>query len=575
MSEPPLPKDPKNFYHPSTEQEIIDMVTYANQNSLQLRVRGSAHSFGCNIYTDVCTLDRIDVNASAPDGDNINLMLDKYASIEHVEGSLVTVQAGIHLGHDPNDPLSTPENSLLHQLHHTYGLALDDLGGITHQTVSGFLSTGSSGGSTTYSVKENVHALRIVDGTGQAYEVSRDDPDKRLFHAALVSLGLLGVLSKVTFNCTPRFNIKGVQISSAVHTSHVDIYDDNPTDPKRKGLTTFLTETPYTRIMWWPQTSKVANFEHERLQVWQAERCEHSDDFEREPFKLFENSEIMMLYSFLMTLMGNIEDMDAVRQIIAEKESQFKDLMKTELKDEHGLKPVQAKIITELINAINQIIFNLITGIGDQIPSQIRRALLPVFSAAAMNILTNLDNHIPFQDHAFLGLPMDNTADDTLVPTMFTEIWIPLSYATKATNAISDYFKGLLSLNRYSRTGSSAWELYSAKPTDAWMSMSYSDGTDDWKDGAFRIDPLWFIHNNDDYLDLYRPIWILLYEQKIPFRLHWGKIFPSMEDTKYNWRDIMVQSQYPRLAQFLEFRAQKDPNGIFLSSFWRYWLDVN
>ena len=572
MSGPPLDKDDKNFYHPATEQEIVDLVKYAYDNNLQLRVRGSAHSFGCNIYTDVCTVDRIDVEASAPDGDNINIKLDRYANILHVNGSRVTVEAGIHLGHDPADPLSTPENSLLHQLHHTHSLALNDLGGITHQTVSGFLSTGSSGGSTTHSVKENVHALRIIDGTGQIYEVSKDDADPDLFHAALVSLGLLGVLSTVTFDCTARYNIKGFQLSSAIHKSHVDIYNDDPPEPERKGLRSFLTETPYTRIMWWPQTSKIVNLDDERLQVWQAERLPHSEDFERNPFRLFENSEIMMLYSFLMTLLGNIDDMDAVRQIIGDKESQFQKLMRTELKDVHGLNEIQARVITELINAINQIIFGLVTDIGDKIPSKIRELILPVLSAAAMNILTSLDNHIPFQDHAYLGLPMDNTADDILVPTMFTEIFIPLPFATKATRAFRDHFSGF---NRYSRTGNNAWELYASKASDAWMSMSYSDGNDDWKDGAFRIDPLWFIHNNTEYLDLYRPIWILLHNEKIPFRLHWGKIFPSVNDTEYNWREIMVRSQYPHLTKFLALRQLKDPRGIFLSSFWRYWFSLD
>ena len=573
MSGPPLDKDDKNFYHPSTEQELVDLVKYTYDNKLQLRVRGSGHSFGCNIYTDECTLDRIDVEASAPDGDNINIKLDKYTKILRVDGSRVTVEAGIHLGHDPADPLSTLENSLLHQLHHTHKLALNDLGGITHQTVSGFLSTGSSGGSTTYSVKENIHALRIIDGTGEIYEVSKDDADPDLFHAALVSLGLLGVLSTVTFECIERFHIKGVQLSSAIHESNVDIFNDDPSEPERKGLTSFLTETQYTRIMWWPQTSKIANLDDERLQVWQAERVPHSDDFKIIPFKLFENSELMMLYSFLMTLMGNIDDMDAVRQIIGDKESQFQKLMRKELTDEHGLNQIQAKVITELINAINQIIFNLITGISDKIPSKIREAILPVLSAAAMNILTSLDDRIPFQDHAYLGLPMDNTADDILVPTMFTEIWVPLPFATKTTRVLRDHFAS--GFNRYSRTGNSAWELYASKASSAWMSMSYSDGKDVWKDGAFRIDPLWFIHNNTEYLDIYRPIWIQLHNENIPFRLHWGKIFPSVSDKEYNWREIMVRSQYPRLTNFLALRQLKDPRGIFLSSFWRYWFGVD
>ena len=593
---PPLPKDSKNYYHPLTEQEIIDMVKYASQHKLELRVRGSLHSFARNIFTDKCSLNKIDVEASAPDGNNINLMLDKYTKIESYKGSLVTVQAGICLGYNPEYPEDTAENCLLHQLYNR-GLTLDDLGGVTRQTVSGFLSTGSSGGSVTYSIDQNVYALRFIDGTGEVYEVSQDDDDQDLFHAAKVSMGLLGVLSKITFKCSPTFNIKGVQRSSTVNKSVVDIYDDNPSDPERKGLTSFLTETPYARILWWPQTSCIAHLEQERLQVWQAERIEPTDGFKREPFKLFDCSEEMMLYSFLMTLMGNIEDMEKVREIMAGQKSRFDWLLHKELTECHHLPKPEIEMITRVLNLINDLIFNLCTRIGDHIiPREIRRDILPVISAVAMNILTRLDGKTDkFQDHAYLGLPMDNTADDILVPTMFTEIWVPLTYATRATRAIRDYFNGppddqsyaaivIRAIKRffgghtpedcYSRTGNNAWELYAAKASDAWMSMSYSNGDDVWKYGAFRIDPYWFILNSEDYIDLYRPIWILLHKQNIPFRLHWGKIFPKMDDSAYDWRSIIVKNQFPRLAEFLAFRELKDPNGIFLSSFWRYWFDI-
>ena len=105
--------------------------------------------------------------------------------------------------------------------------------------MSGFLSTGSSGGSATYSMKENVHALRIIDGTGKIYEVSKDDENLDEFHATLVSLGLLGVISTVTFECVDRFHVKGVQLSSAIHESTVDIFNDDPSEPNRKELTSF------------------------------------------------------------------------------------------------------------------------------------------------------------------------------------------------------------------------------------------------------------------------------------------------------------------------------------------------
>ena len=198
MSDPPIPKDENNFYHPTSEQEIIDLVTYARDNGFKLRVRGSGHSMPQAIFTDDCDLDIVDVQAIAPDGDNINILLDQYNKITSRDGVYVTVEAGIHLGHNPMDPNSTLENSMLYRINEDYGLAVDSLGGISHQTVAGFLSTGSAGGSIQYSTYENVHALRFIDGNGEVFAVSRDDDNQDNFNAAIISLGLLGVLSQVS-----------------------------------------------------------------------------------------------------------------------------------------------------------------------------------------------------------------------------------------------------------------------------------------------------------------------------------------------------------------------------------------
>ena len=575
MSNPPILKDENNYYHPSTEQEIIDLVNYARENSFQVRVRGSGHSMPKAIFTDECDLDYVHVLAAAPDGDNVNIMLDRYTKMFTPVGDLVTVEAGIHLGHDPNDPLSTLENSFLYQLHHNHGLAVDDLGGISHQTVAGFLSTGSSGGSLTFSVHENVHALRFVDGNGQIFEVSRDDENQDNFNASVISLGLLGVLSKVTFKCSQKFNISGSQVGTLTHEASVDIFDDKPADETKRGLTPFLQETQYTRILWWPQSSKIVDMGHDRVQVWQAERIPDLPNFEPEPYKLFDNTQIMMLYSYLMTLMGNIDNMEEVRRIAASKEDQFKTLTVNELMQEHGMNIVQAKIMANILHQVNTFIITVVTEITEAIPCETRYILLPHFTAFAIKLLNMVDQSVTFQDYWYSGLPMDNSADDILVPVMWSEVWVPLSCATTATSALRDYFKeGSRDLDALLRTGNNAWELYASKASTAWMSMSYSDGNDIWKNGAFRIDPFYFIHNSRDFRALYRPFWLLLKERNIPFRLHWGKSFPAMDDTELTPTDLVI-NQYPRLQNFLDLRASKDPNGIFLNSYWRYWLGLD
>ncbi|MBV9167115.1 MAG: hypothetical protein JO342_13295 [Solirubrobacterales bacterium] len=87
---------------------------------------------------------------SPPAGENLNVMLDRYASwrAKDAERKLVEADAGIHLGADPSDPTdgATLESSLLYPLWKETGWAISDTGGITHQTVSGFTPTKSSGG---------------------------------------------------------------------------------------------------------------------------------------------------------------------------------------------------------------------------------------------------------------------------------------------------------------------------------------------------------------------------------------------------------------------------------------------
>jgi hypothetical protein len=40
------------------------------------------------------------------------------------------------------------------------------------------------------------------------------------------------------------------------------------------------------------------------------------------------------------------------------------------------------------------------------------------------------------------------------------------------------------------RTGTYAWELYSAMPTRSWLSAAHSSGDDEWKDGGVARRPV-------------------------------------------------------------------------------------
>lgn len=572
MSAPPIHKDKKNYYHPRTEEEIIALVNYARKNCFEVRVRGSGHSMPQAIFTDPCDLDKVNVLADAPDGKNVNIKLDRYIDILSMDRAkkTVTVQAGIHLGRDPMDPLSTLENSLLYQLQ-VLGFTLGDLGGISHQTVGGFLTTGSSGGSIKYSIQDNVYAIRFVDGNGEIFEVSRNDENLDNFNASVVSLGLLGIISTVTFRCDDTFNISGSQRGTLTKHAHVDIYSDDPS-AGRIGLTDFLKSTEYTRLLWWPQSSELVDQGHSRIQVWKAERIPPSPDFKPDPYAVFDNTQIMILYSYLMILLGNIDDMERVHELAKNKEDRFITLTVEELMEKYHIPRPVARAIADRLNTINTLFLGIVTGITDMCPPELRQLILPTFTTVAIKLLNEIDKDTKFQDYGYSGLPMDNSADDIIVPIMWTEMWVPLSRATEFTCALREYFKK--ETDTLQRTGNNGWEMYGSKMSNAWLSMSYSDCKDEWKDGAFRVDPYWFVDNKEEFRDMYRPIWLLLKSKKIPFRLHWGKSFPLPGDKAITAEDL-VTKQYPKLPEFLKLREKRDPQGIFLNSYWRHWLGLS
>jgi FAD-linked oxidoreductase len=124
----------------------------------------------------------------------INLdYLDGLVSVD-AERKQVTVQAGIRL---------KALNALLPQ----HGLALANLGSIAEQSIAGAISTGTHGTGIRYgSLSTQVVALTLVTAGGQRLRVSAEE-NAALLPAARLSLGALGVITEVTLQCVPAFNL--------------------------------------------------------------------------------------------------------------------------------------------------------------------------------------------------------------------------------------------------------------------------------------------------------------------------------------------------------------------------------
>jgi hypothetical protein len=488
------------YAHPATERALIALVKRARQEGRQLRVRGSGHSVYSAIHADGAPQANSDAN-----GTNLHVMLDRYTQILQWNEAKkqVTVQAGCHLGIDPNDPLSKLENSLLYQLDQR-GWALPDLGGITHQTIAGFLSTGSAGGTTTYDLGGSIACIRMIDGTGKIHEFrpSPDDPhdaENNPFYAAGVSMGLLGVISTVTFQCEQRYDIIGEQVTRRVSDSEIELSGEG-----EEGLRSFMQRTEYSRLLWWPQRSV------DKVQVWKARRTRPEDDrkthingrFIPKPFVSFP------------TILG----------------------------------------LKELSQGIINAFYTLISHHAPPYEPKTQD-----FIEGVLNTLLK-DGTEEFWDSWYEGLPMDNGADDSLLPTEFTELFIDIDQTPELMRELQRFFAGDEGMNR---TGAYAVELYPARRSKFWLSPSYARD-------SVRVDIFWFkTRKGNPDIDFYPQYWELL--RKFDFRFHWGKYLSAPDSS--TGADY-IRSQFPQWDKFMQLRDRMDPDGIFLTRYWSEHLGI-
>lgn len=573
----PIVKDEKGFYQPASEEELIALVKKANSEGKQLRVRGAVHSVAAAIYTDpLVARDYAVDQESPPPTDAINVMLNNYRGLRVLDAGqrLVEVDAGLNLGVDPMDPThtSTLENSLLYMLW-TKGWTLSDLGGITHQTISGFISTGSSGGSLTFSVYDNVQRLRMIDGRGEVYEVDRDQSPED-FHATVTSMGLLGVISKVVLKCDPTFNITGQEAITTMEEASVDLFGDGSTG--RPSLEQFLKQVEYTRLEWWPQRKG------ERLVTWQAQRIPPQPGFRPTRYEEFGNDFEMseVFISIFYTILGNLDDLRAAKPKL---EATFQQVDADLIEDFRNLGAVGHILAKALTLALKGGVDAAIDVL--QLGAPELKAELPNLMKLALDKFMPLDSTKKdmekgepqaFRDWAWQGLPMDNQASDVLVPTEFTEIWIPIQYSQRVMTLLKDYFAEPTSdQEALKRTGTYAIEIYGARPNPFWMSMSYSDGKDEWSRGVVRIDFYWFADNAGNPAEIFYPqFWNLFRDNGIPFRLHWGKFQPMGDANELARWASFFRGQYARWDDFLARRQVLDPDNVFLTTYWRQRLGL-
>jgi L-gulonolactone oxidase len=174
---------PAAVHAPSTEAELAAVVERARDRGERVKVVGSGHSFTGIALTD----GRL-------------VRLDNYQRILTVDHAKmqVTVEAGIRL------------QKLYDELW-ALGLALPNAGDIAYQSIAGAVSTATHGTGRRFGgLAVQVAGLRLITPEAGVIDCSPETaPD--VFNAARVSLGALGVISTVTLQCVPAFNLRAVE----------------------------------------------------------------------------------------------------------------------------------------------------------------------------------------------------------------------------------------------------------------------------------------------------------------------------------------------------------------------------
>ncbi len=166
---------PQTWVKPNNLEEIAAAVREASAQGRKVKVIGSGHSF---------------TGAAVAQGVLVDLSHMYRVVSEPNEDGVVEVEAGITL-------------SALNEYLFLQDRALQNLGDISYQTVSGAISTGTHGtGVHIGGLAQQVVGLTLVDGQGNIVEINEEDA---LLHFVRVGVGALGIIVHVKIRTVPKF----------------------------------------------------------------------------------------------------------------------------------------------------------------------------------------------------------------------------------------------------------------------------------------------------------------------------------------------------------------------------------
>ncbi|GHF60683.1 FAD-binding protein [Streptomyces thermodiastaticus] len=166
----------KEVHRPATAGELADVVA----RSARVRVLGSGHSFN-------------EIADPGPDG--VLLRLDALPAVTDVDTTARTVRVGGGVRY-----------AALARVVHAHGLALPNMASLPHISVAGSVATGTHGsGVTNGPLASVVREVELVTADGSQVRIARGDAR---FDGAVTSLGALGVVTALTLDLEPAFEVE-------------------------------------------------------------------------------------------------------------------------------------------------------------------------------------------------------------------------------------------------------------------------------------------------------------------------------------------------------------------------------
>ncbi|HEX8052077.1 MAG TPA: D-arabinono-1,4-lactone oxidase [Thermoleophilaceae bacterium] len=206
---------PELVEEPASDEQVAAAIGRAARAGRPVRVAGAGHSFSDIVLTDghLLRLHRM----------NRVLAADASTGLAEIEAGASIRELGPALAE--------------------HGLALENQGDVDPQSLAGAIATATHGtGARFPNLSAQVAGLRLIGDGGEAVDCS-EGHEPELFRAARVSLGALGVITRVTLRCAPLYTLRRLDAPRPLDET-LERLDELVDGHERFELFVF----PYTRV---------------------------------------------------------------------------------------------------------------------------------------------------------------------------------------------------------------------------------------------------------------------------------------------------------------------------------------